>query len=238
MTTLLRQLCLGLCAALLPASMLAAATTVDVDAREAPRGILHTHLVMAVKPGALTLLYPKWLPGEHSPTGPVAGLSALTFTANGRPLEWHRDLDNMFAFHLRIPSDVRSLEVNFEVLSVKEASGQNALRTSTDSLAVILWNQLVLYPAGAQSDDLQYTASLAVPSGWQMAGALVPAGAADRAQLRPVSLTTLIDSPVITGRYLKTLELGGSPRPMRISSPTAVRRSRCPKPLRRNLPAS
>lgn len=198
----------------------AAPISVDVDATQAPRGILHTHLVMPVKPGPLTLLYPKWLPGEHAPDGPIGGVSGLTFSANGRPLEWQRDADDMYAFHLRVPSGTASLEVSFDVLSVKDPIDKNALRTATDHLAIILWNQVVLYPAGARSDDLQYTASLTVPAGWLMAGALAPAdpvkaGAADaappHAQLRQVSLTTLIDSPMITGRFLKTFDLGGTP---------------------------
>jgi hypothetical protein len=28
---------------------------------------------MAVETGPLTLVYPKWIPGEHSPTGPISG---------------------------------------------------------------------------------------------------------------------------------------------------------------------
>ncbi len=80
---------------------------VEVDAREAPRGIERVHLVLPVKPGKLTLLYPKWLPGEHSPDGPIGGLSGLKFTANGRTLVWNRDADNMFAFHLTVPAGRR-----------------------------------------------------------------------------------------------------------------------------------
>src|SRR6202041_3112750 len=147
--TMLRLTC-RLLGAILASSMFSTAraaspASVEVDALEAPRGVERVHLVLPVKPGKLTLLFPKWLPGEHSPDGPIAGLSGLTFTANGRPLAWHRDLDNMFAFHLRIPPEVKSLDVSFEVVSVPNASDGNALRTSTDSLAIVLWNQLVLY---------------------------------------------------------------------------------------------
>ncbi len=186
--------------------------TLDVDATEAPRGIERAHLVLPVKPGALTLLYPKWLPGEHSPDGPVGSLSALKFIANGQTLEWHRDPDNMYAFHLKIPAGATSLDVALEVLAVRDATDQNADRTSTESLAIILWNQLLLYPAGMPSDDLQYSARLKLPAGWSLATALPKAGtAADAVQFRPVSLTTLIDSPVLAGVHTRTLELGGTP---------------------------
>jgi len=63
---------------------------VEVDARDAPRGIQRTHLQLPVKPGKLTLLYPKWLPGDHSPDGPVAGISGLKFSANGQAIAWQR----------------------------------------------------------------------------------------------------------------------------------------------------
>jgi predicted metalloprotease with PDZ domain len=187
-------------------------TSVEVDAREAPRGIEHVHMVMPVKPGKLTLLYPKWLPGEHAPNGPIGGLAALRFTGNGQAIAWQRDADNMFAFHLTIPTGVTSLDIVFEVDAVKDASNNNALRLSTESLAIIVWNELVLYPAGIQSDDMHVAAKLTVPSGWQIGTALpqtTTAGATT--QFAPVSLTTLIDSPVITGRYFRTVDLHGSP---------------------------
>jgi len=188
------------------------AASVEVDARDAPRGIERVHLVLPVKPGKLTLLYPKWLPGEHSPDGPVSGLSALKFSSNGQAIVWQRDADNMYAFHLTIPSATRSLDVAFEVDAVSGATDNNALRTSTESLAIILWNQLVFYPAGAQSDDLQYTARLRLPAGWSFGTALPQVSSAgDTTQFAQVSLTTLIDSPVLSGRHFKTVELGGTP---------------------------
>ena len=190
----------------------ASAARVEVDAREAPRGIEHVHLVLPVKPGKLTLLYPKWLPGEHSPDGPVAGISGLKFSSKGQTIAWQRDLDNMHAFHLTIPSGTAELDVVFEVDAVPGATDNNALRTSTESLSLILWNQLLLYPAGAQSDDLQYTAKLRLPAGWELGTALPRVGTtADVTQFAQVSLTTLIDSPVLSGRHFKTLELGGTP---------------------------
>ncbi len=168
--------------------------------------------MLPVTPGKLTLLYPKWLPGEHSPDGPIGGLSGLKFSSNGQPIVWRRDADNMYAFHLSIPAGTRALDVLFEVDAVPGATDNNALRTSTESLSIILWNQLVLYPAGVQSDDLQYTARLRIPAGWNFATALPRTGTAgDATQFSPVSLTTLIDSPVLAGRHFRTIELGGTP---------------------------
>ncbi len=201
--------CLLLTAA---AAIAAPAASVDVDASEASRGIERAHLELPVKPGPLTLLYPKWLPGEHAPDGPIGGLSGLKFEANGRTLAWHRDPDNMYAFHLTIPARTSTLDVSLEVLAVSDAQPPNDARTVTESLAIILWNQLLLYPSGTRSDDLRYAARLKLPAGWTLATALPKAGsAADSVQFQPVSLTTLIDSPVLAGRYLKTVALGGQP---------------------------
>ncbi len=194
------------------AAAAAVAASVEVDARDAPRGIERTHLVLPVKPGKLTLLYPKWLPGDHSPDGPVAGISGLKFSGNGQAIAWQRDLDNMYAFHLTVPAGVTSLDVAFEVDAALGATDSNAPRTATESLALILWNQLVLYPAGSQSDDLQYSAKLRLPAGWAFGTALPQVGSAgDSTQFAQVSLTTLIDSPVLSGRHFKTVELGGTP---------------------------
>lgn len=190
----------------------AAAASVEVDARDAPRGIERVHLVLPVKPGPLTLLYPKWLPGEHAPDGPIGGLSGLKFSGSGHPIVWQRDADNMYAFHLTIPSATRSLDVVFEVDAAAGVTDNNALRTSTESLSIILWNRLVLYPAGAQSDDLEYAARLRLPAGWSFGTALPQVNSAgDSVQFAQVSLTTLIDSPVLAGRHFRTVELGGTP---------------------------
>src|ERR1700736_4216407 len=190
---------LSICIAAHPAHAVAAAS-VEVDARDAPRGIERVHLVLPVKPGKLTLLSPKWLPGEHAPDGPIGGLSGLKFSVNGRAIAWQRDADDMYAFHLTIPSGTSSLDVAFEVDAAAGATDNNAQRTATPSLSIILWNQLILYPAGARSDDLQYAARLRLPAGWSFGTALPQVDTAgDSARFAQVSLTTLIDSPVLAG---------------------------------------
>ncbi|MDP9008663.1 MAG: M61 family peptidase [Pseudomonadota bacterium] len=195
-----------------PIAHAASVTTVEVDARDAPRGIQRVHLVMPVKPGNLTLLYPKWLPGEHAPNGPIDGLSALKFTSGGKTLAWQRDAVDMYAFHLTVPANAGSLDVSFEVLAEHDAREPNAARLATDAVAIILWNQLMLYPAGIQSDDIQVAARLRLPAGWNFGTALPKGGTSgDAVQFGQVSLTTLIDSPVLAGRHFRTEELGGTP---------------------------
>src|SRR4051794_11926021 len=72
--------------------------TVDVDATEAARGRLHVKETMQVAPGTLSLFYPKWIPGEHSPTGPLNNMVNFHIRANGQEIAWQRDDAEMFAF--------------------------------------------------------------------------------------------------------------------------------------------
>ena len=87
-----------------------------VDATQAPQKTLHTHMTMPVKPGPLTLYYPKWIPGEHMPSGPLGGIAGLRFLAGGSPLAWRRDLLDPFTFHLDVPQGVDHLQIDFDFI--------------------------------------------------------------------------------------------------------------------------
>jgi predicted metalloprotease with PDZ domain len=194
-----------------------AAATIEVDAREAPRGVIKSHLRLPVRPGPLTLVYPKWIPGRHSPAGPITSLAGPRLSVAGQPLAWRRDDVDMYAFHVTVPEGASVLDAELELLRTPriegEVQGLEAPRTSTEALAVIEWDNLLLYPAGVPTDQLSYGTSVRVPAGWQVATALRPAAstAADAFGFEPVSLTTLVDSPLLTGRYLRHLDLGGEP---------------------------
>ena len=190
--------------------------SIAADVREAPRGIMKAHLHMPVTSGALTLVYPKWLPGRHSPAGPLTSLNAPRFAIHGTPLTWVRDPVDMNAFHLDIPAGATELDCDLEILTLPAPDGTvqglETPRTATDSLLILEWNQLVLYPANTRSDDLTYHAAEQLPPGWKFATALTETGRSGAAiEFAPVSLTTLADSTLLAGRYVKDLPLGGSP---------------------------
>lgn len=190
--------------------------TVAVDAREAPRGIVKAHLTLPVSAGPLTLVYPKWLPGRHSPAGPITSLAGPTLTAGGTAVAWQRDDIDPYAFRLIVPAGVTTLDADLEVLTSPApdgiVQGLEAPRTATEALAIVEWNQLVLYPAGAKTDELNYRASIRLPAGWRYATALTTATASgDSAEFDPSSLTTLVDSTLLAGKYFRTIELGGNP---------------------------
>jgi len=182
---------------------------IEVDLRDAPRHIFHSKLTLTVKPGPLTLLYPEWIPGEHGPTGPISQIAGLKFTAGGKTLAWRRDDVNMFAFHLEVPAGATELSVSLDYLSPGEGGQFSASPAATAKLAVLEWCLVTLYPQGARSDDISYSASLQVPAGWKYATALPGGqGASGVIEFQPVSLTTLIDSPVLTGEFLNKVPLG------------------------------
>lgn len=174
--------------------------TIAVDATEAPRKIFHAHLVIPATPGTLTLIYPKWIPGEHMPSGPVVDLAGLKFTAGGKALTWRRDLLEMFAVHVDVPPGTTSIEASLDYLSPVAAEGFSAGSSATAQMAVISWNQLLLYPRGWTSDQLTYRATLRLPDGWKF-GTPLPVASQSAAEIafQPVSLYSLIDSPVIAG---------------------------------------
>src|SRR5438270_12333134 len=118
-----------------------------VDATEAPRKILHARLRIPATPGTLTLYYPKWIPGEHAPDGPVIDLAGLKFSAAGKPLKWRRDLLDGFTLHIEVPVGVTEINAELDFLSPATFEGGfSAGSSATDKLAVISWNQALLYP--------------------------------------------------------------------------------------------
>jgi predicted metalloprotease with PDZ domain len=187
--------------------------TIAVDATAAPRKIFHASLKIPASPGDLTLYYPKWIPGEHAPDGPVIDLAGLKFAAGGKILKWRRDLVDGFTIHVEVPAGISEISAELDFLSPAIFEGGfSAGSSATDKLAVISWNQVLLYPKGWQSDDINYSASLKLPDGWKFGTPLpVASHSGNEIKFATVSLTTLVDSPVITGEFLKVVPLAQDP---------------------------
>lgn len=184
-------------------------TRLTLDATDAPRKLFHVHITMPVKPGPLTLLYPQWIPGEHGPTGPVIDMVAFTVSANGQRVAWARDDVNMFAYHITVPPGASTLDIAFDQISPPDTSGFSAGASTTEALAVIAWNQAVVYEQGPPADQLQYQATLRIPDGWKFGTALpIDHQSGNEIVFKPCPLNTLIDSPVSMGLYYRTVELG------------------------------
>jgi predicted metalloprotease with PDZ domain len=190
------------------ASSQSAPIQIHVDATDAPRRLLHATLQFPVKPGPTSLLYPKWIPGEHGPTGPIEDLAGIKITANGKPLPWRRDDVNIYEFHIDVPPGVSTLDVALDFISPPDAGGFSSGSSTTSQLALLSWNQFLLYPKDVPADRLEYKATLKVPSGWRYGTALpIDRESGNEISFKPSSLTTLIDSPVQTGANFKTVDL-------------------------------
>jgi len=188
--------------------------TISVDATDAPRKIIHAQMTIPAAAGKLTLYYPKWIPGEHGPTGPIQDLAGLKFTANGQTLKWRRDLLDGWTLHVEVPAGVSAVNASLDFLS---PAGQEGIFTggpsATDKMTVLSWNTVLLYPAGWTSDDLTYQADLRLPEGWKFGTPLpVTSQSGGEVKFGPASLTTLVDSPVIAGEYLRVVPLSENPR--------------------------
>ena len=205
----------GFCLFALPALASGPTISLAVDASQSPRKMFHARLRIPSNPGTLTLYYPKWIPGEHAPGGPANDLAGLKFSASGQPLKWRRDLQDGWTLHVEVPQGQNEVLADLDFLSPATLeSGFSAGSSVTDKLAIISWNQVLLYPKGWKTDDLTYSASLKIPQGWKYATSLELSNASGNdLHFAPVSLTLLVDSPVLTGEYLKAVPLNPGQNP-------------------------
>jgi predicted metalloprotease with PDZ domain len=179
---------------------------IKVDATDVTHRIFRVHEVIPAQPGPLTLLYPQWLPGNHSPTGPIDKLAGLVVKANGKTLPWKRDTLNVYAFHVDVPAGASSVEVAFQFLSPQERNQGRVVMTP--EMLNLQWNANSLYPAGYATKGITAQASVKLPAGWQFGSALeVASRDGDTVHFKPISYDNLVDSPIYAGKYFKRVDL-------------------------------
>ena len=177
--------------------------TLVLDARDFGRGLMTATMRIPVKPGEFTFVYPKWVPGEHGPTGPLDDISEIKVSAGGHALDWRRDLVDMYAFHVAVPRGVHALDVQFTVLV--NAPGD---RMSTPNLGIVNWNRVLFYQADTNSHHVYFKPSIILPDGWSYGTALPgPQQSGQRVDFAEVPLNMLVDSPLDCGRYYRHIEL-------------------------------
>jgi predicted metalloprotease with PDZ domain len=179
-----------------------------VDASDVTRGIFNVRERVPVSgPGDLVLLYPEWVPGGHSPRNPIRQVTGITFSANGKPLEWVRDTLDVYAFHVKVPEGVSSVDANFQFLTA--TTGNQGRIVATPDMASIQWISNSLYPAGYYTRQIQVQPTVIVPDGWTVATALRPSGpdAGSRITFGPVNYQVLTDSPMIAGANFRRIPL-------------------------------
>lgn len=185
--------------------------TLKVDATDAPRNILHSTLAIPVSPGPVTLVYPKWIPGNHRPTGPIQNLVGLHIRAGGKDLDWQRDLVDMYAFSLTVPDGVTELEVSFDTVTWNGKSS-----ASSSHVMDLNWNQVIMYPSTGSIGSVAITPSIRLPEGWKFGTSLEPAQqSGSSVTFRQVAMGELVDSPLIAGAHYRQVQLNktGDPLP-------------------------
>ena len=191
-----------------PAPQMTGPIVLHVDLTDAPRHILHAHETIPVSAGPLELEYPKWIPGDHRPTGPIDNLAGLFIRANGQEIPWRRDEVDMYGVHLTVPAGVTSLDVSYDFLAVPGGTGSDEDDATSANIAVLEWNSVVIYPANIPVVDIPITPSITLPEGWKSGTALTPENeSGNETSYKTVSVYTLVDSPLITGRYFREIPL-------------------------------
>lgn len=189
----------------------AADLSVQLDATDVARKRIHTDLELAVTPGPLTLVFPKWIPGEHAPTGPLDSMIGLSLSANDEAVTWTRDPGDLYAFRLTVPAGATKLHIGLDSGLATDGDGFSAAPTSSEQLAVLPWNEFLLLPKGRDAESVSTRASVLVPAGWSVASALQSRPRPhDAWEFEEASAARLIDSPVQLGRYTRRVVLEGS----------------------------
>jgi predicted metalloprotease with PDZ domain len=181
--------------------------TLKIDATDLDRHIFTGHETIPVQAaGDLVLLFPKWLPGNHSPSGELDKFASLVITAGGRPVSWVRDPVDVFAFHVPVPQGASSIVLDYQFLSPAEPKEGRVVMTP--AMLSLQWNNMVLYPAGYFSRGITVDASMVLPAGWSFGSGLdVASTAGADTRFKPVPLNTLVDNPVLAGKYFRREDL-------------------------------
>ena len=181
----------------------------DIDATDTAQGIFKVKETLDVeKAGPMVLLFPKWLPGNHSPTGQIEKLAGLKISAGGKPIAWVRDAVDVYAFHIDIPEGVKSIDIDLQFLSA--TSGNQGRIVMTPDLMSLQWNSMSLYPTGYFTRQIPVEAVVTYPQGWTAASALPSRAEGAVYHYDKTNYEILVDSPVVAGRYYRSFPL--SPR--------------------------
>jgi predicted metalloprotease with PDZ domain len=176
--------------------------TLVVDETQAARRIAFVHEEIRVRPGTVGLAYPRWIPGEHGPTGPIQQFAALRVHSGSATVPWTRDPDDIYTIRVEVPANTNQISVDFDTLLENSISDQQLL---------LAWNTVVLYPRGVDKRELMIEPSVLLPADWKQGSSLrVTSQSGSRVNFSPVSLERLIDSPVLAGEFFRVVPLAST----------------------------
>ena len=143
-----------------------------------------------------------------APPGPIDNLAGIFVRANGQDLPWRRDDVDFYGIHVDVPQGVSRLDVALDFLATPGSTGSDENQATSPDMTVLEWNSIVLYPAHIPVSQIPITASLTLPPGWKFGTALTTTGQKGTdVSFAPVTVETLVDSPLIAGRYFREFAL-------------------------------
>lgn len=134
--------------------------TLLVDETQAFRRIAFVHEQIRVQPGPIALAYPRWIPGEHGPTGPIENFAALRVHSGEVTLHWTRDPEDINTIRIDVPPNTNTVTVDFDTLLEN---------TISDHQVLLAWNTVILYPRGIDKRELLIEPSILLPPNWNKA---------------------------------------------------------------------
>lgn len=187
---------------------------IDVDATDIARRIFRVRTTVPATAGRMTLLYPQWIPGHHSPSGPIDKLAGLVVkTDGGQVLAWKRDPYDVYAFQVEVPDGVRQIVAEYQFLSSQGAAQGRVMMTP--EMLNLQWNSTALYPAGYYARNIKTQASVTLPKGWDYASALeTERRVGDTVTFKPIDFDDLVDSPLFAGKYHQRVALDAGAQPV------------------------
>jgi predicted metalloprotease with PDZ domain len=201
---------LVLLASALPARAADAPVRLAVDLSDVTGRIIRSKVVVPAAPGPLTVYYPKWIPGTHGPTTPLADVAGFRVKAGGADLPWSRDIADPYAVTLAVPAGAKSVEVSFDLLLPglnEPPARQNTV--ASGRLSVLNFCDLLVYPKAANAQTIPFQLALTLPPDWKHGSALaVEKADGATTTFAPCTLETIIDSPLLCGAHTKDIPIG------------------------------
>lgn len=181
---------------------------ITADLTDAPRKLFHAEIDLPVQPGPVALTEAAWIPGHHAQKFVENDITGIVFTANGQTIPFERDDVDLYKFHLTIPPGVTTLHAHLDYIANAKANPE---------LAVLEWEDLMLYPAGVPVRQIAIEPSVIVPQGWGIATSLHPSSTGDAehpangtVHYAATSVESLEDSPIFTGANFKEYPLNAA----------------------------
>ena len=178
----------------------------EVDATDLAHRIFRVKQTIPAQPGPLTLLYPMWVPGGHTPRNAIDKIAGITFKGNGQKLDWKRDPLDVAAFHIEVPAGATEIVAEFDYLT--PTTGSQGRVVMTPDMLNLQFLSAALYPAGHYTHRIMVDPRVTYPAGWTAFTALHEDGrSGDTVDYKDVPFDILVDSPVYAGRYAKNIDL-------------------------------